>query len=350
MDSLFHQAQTLLTHGLGLARGEVLLILTDGGTGPALCKSFHYAALAAGSEPYTIVFSVQRPLPIQQYCHFVDASLAIELPSLPNPINSLLRAADAAVMVHSDLRMFLSKEMQTQYGSLARTLMFPYLTDANAARLLPRTEQEAEEIRGLTAAVGATLDGSREVVVTSSAGTEIRVLLSTPPTLHDGVAAHGGIKVLPAGQVAFIPASAGVAGRLVIDRTIAAQDYKVLTEPIVFDVEQGTVTNISGGREARLLEQFLLSFNDERVFHVTELAVGTNRLCTTAGIGAPIEDTHTLGIVSFALGCDLHIGGTVPAPVHIDMTMWMPTLAADGRLVLVDGKIERHEISRLMMP
>jgi hypothetical protein len=70
---------------------------------------------------------------------------------------------------------------------------------------------------------------------------------------------------------------------------------------------------------------------------LTELAVGVNPKCKFSGIGAPAEDTHVLGCVSLALGCDVHVGGSHVGPAHIDMTMRYPSITVDGKQLTVEN-------------
>jgi len=153
------------------------------------------------------------------------------------------------------------------------------------------------------------------------------------------VVGSGQMLFLPAGNVARVPDEGSANGVLVIDRTVCANDYKELREPITIEVVAGNAVSITGGMEAKLLREFLKDQGDPRAYHLTELAVGTNPLCRLSGVGAPSEDTHVHGTVSFALGCDVHLGGTTPGPAHVDMTMRFPTLISDGTVVTDQGRL-----------
>ena len=99
------------------------------------------------------------------------------------------------------------------------------------------------------------------------------------------------------------------------------------------------VTAIDGGSEAKKLRDWRAHEDDPEIYHPTELAFGTNGRCRLTGVAAPVEDTHTAGCVSFALGADVHIGGRTSAAAHIDMTMFSATLELDGRAIVRDGSL-----------
>jgi leucyl aminopeptidase (aminopeptidase T) len=129
-------------------------------------------------------------------------------------------------------------------------------------------------------------------------------------------------------------------GRLVIDRSVNAPEFRELLDPIGFTVEKGYVTKIEGGREARRMETFLASLDDGgEAYHLTELGVGTNKRCKVAGVAGPGEDTHTFGCVSLALGADVHLGGETVAGCHLDMTMRAATLTLDDQIVVDSGQL-----------
>jgi 2,5-dihydroxypyridine 5,6-dioxygenase len=214
------------------------------------------------------------------------------------------------------------------------------LTTEDALRMLPTSHEEVEHQAQLVRVCGARFDAARSAHVTSAAGTDLHLLLGQWQTrLHLGIAPPGGLQVLPAGQITRVPNDNSANGVVVIDRSIADGDYRALTEPVILHVKSGKVVSIEGGLEAEKTRLFLERLDDERVYHLTELAIGTNPRCRFAGVGGPAEDTHTWGTVSLALGCDVHIGGGVPGPVHIDMTMLSPSLALDGIEIVRQGRL-----------
>ena len=342
MSLLLRQARVLVHSALQVKEGEDVLILWDGTVSVALRDAFWYAIQEAGARPFLLIYEPLWRRPLKEYCFFTEASVGDKSLELPQPLLGTMSAVDAVVMVHSDMDMLLADELLEVLADGSRILFLPYLSDETAERLLPETGAEAEDVKQLVTRFGAILDAGGAVQVTTPQGTDLSMSLGQWPTnLHTGIARSGVLQVLPAGQVSRVPDEGSANGVLVIDRSIASSDYRKLVEPIRFQIENGNVVSIDGGLEARLVQDFLKSLNDPRVYHLTELGIGTNPRCRYAGTGAPTEDTHTMGIVSLALGCDSHIGGGLPAPVHIDMTMWQPTLHIGDRPVVDQGVLVR---------
>jgi 2,5-dihydroxypyridine 5,6-dioxygenase len=255
----------------------------------------------------------------------------------PRPLVEAARASDAVVMASSDLEFLFSKTIEDILSAGVRIVALPYLTEEGIVRMLPASGDEVQSLRETTERITRVFEKSHSAKVISDAGTDLTVNVGQYPILpHLGVAGKGKWTILPAGQITNIPNDKSAEGTLVIDRTIAANDYKEIGEPVKFTIKHGNVVNIEGGVEAEKLSRFLEDLKHENMYHLTEVAVGVNPKCKFSGIGAPAEDTHALGCVSLALGCDLHLGGSHSGPAHIDMTMRYPSITLDGNKPIVE--------------
>lgn len=336
---LLPQATCALRDHMRVRPGEKLAILWDETVSRSLFEAIRMAAQELEAESTTLTFAPLAYRPIQEYGLFAGRSLQAPL-RLPVILKQALLAADCFLLLCSDTELLFSEDLKEVLRAGKRGLFLPYMDSFNAERMLFTTSQEVEAQARLVDAVGECFEGATEAHVTSKEGTDLRLKLGQWNTLRrKGLPRPGELMFLPAGNVARNPDEGSANGTLVIDRTICANDYKELHEPIIFTIEGGYVSWIEGGMEAKLLAEFLKSLNDPRAYHLTELAVGTNPRCKWSGIGAPSEDTHVLGTVAFALGCDTHIGGGTPGPVHIDMTMRFPTLMIGERTIVQDGRL-----------
>jgi len=336
---LMPHARTLVRDSLSMRAGESVVLLSDGTGSAPLLEALRIATAEEGAVPVVVSYLPVAFRPLKEYCWFAGRSLLPPL-HLPPAVLGALQAADAAVMLIADMEAMLSPDIGMLREAGKRMLMLPHLDSAGARRLLPTSSEEVGAVRATVQRYGEVFVTSHEARVTSAAGTDVQMRIGNWPTrLHHGMPNPGEVQVVPAGQVAVVPNDGTANGVVVIDRTIAHHDYKELHEPIILRVTAGTVTRIEGGVEAHSLQRFLEGLCDERAFHLTELAIGTNPRCKYCGINAPTEDTHAAGTVSFALGCDTHIGGGTPGPVHIDMTMHFSTLVLDGTAVVQDGEL-----------
>ncbi len=338
---LVAQGGAVLSGNLGLSAGDEVLIVWDETVTPDLVEGLRSAAITAGMRPYVLTYQPLNFRPMAEFGLFAGSSLPPEGLPIPRGLETALRSCPVIAFATSDVDflMFSPAFKQILAGG-TRVVSLSYLTTESAIRLLPTHVDEVRALGALTARGGALMAAATEVRVTSPAGTDVTMRLGQySGRTHNGLVAMGTRQSLPAGQVSRVPNDGTANGTVVIDRSIAANDFKALPEPVRFTVRDGSVTSIDGGLEAGKLRRWLEAHSDPRIFHLTELAFGTNHRCRLTGVAAPCEDTHTAGCVSFALGADVHIGGRTVAPAHIDMTMRDATLELDGNAVVKDGML-----------
>jgi 2,5-dihydroxypyridine 5,6-dioxygenase len=341
---LFAKARVAIEYYLEVKKGDTVLIADDQTLTSNTVNAFRFAAEAAGATAIVVSYRNPRFIPLKEYCHMTrllaNPSRQQEEDLFSKPFVEAVRRADAVVMASSDLEFLFSKTIEDILSDGVRIIALPYLTEEGIARMFPSDAAEAQSLKETVERVTHIFEKSRTARVVSDAGTNLTANIGQYPILpHLGVARKGEWTILPAGQVTNIPNDNSAEGTLVIDRTIAANDYKEINEPIKFTIKSGDVVKIEGGVEAEKLRRFMEKLNDKHMYHLTELAVGVNPRCKFSGIGAPTEDTHALGCVSLALGCDLHLGGRNPGPAHIDMTMRYPSLTLDETRTIVEAGV-----------
>lgn len=338
---LFNQAQVMLRDCLGLQRGEELLILWDGTVGQELVAASQYAALSLGARPLLLSFDPLVHRPVREYGLFAGASMLPTPLPVPRSIVRAIEGADRLLFALSDSAIFHFSPDFKEAVRDCTALRLGYLTAEAARRLLPESTEEVLALRELTHRVADIFSRARRARITSRAGTELDLTFGQHDALilDDGVATRGKRRLLPGGQVSRIPDDGSAVGRLVIDRSIGGNDYKELPQPVRMEVRGGNVVSVSGGTDAERFSRFLSGMADPSIYHLTELGIGTNHRCRYTGVVVPSEDTHTLGAISLALGCDLHLGGWVRAGAHVDMTMHFPTLELDGEVVVAEGAL-----------
>lgn len=343
--NLLRRARVALEHALDLDPGNIVVLLTDGSVSADLQAAFVGAADSLGATVTRIAYTPVEPVAMREFGVFAGASLRPQ-PHLPGPAVAALAAADVAVILNSDMAIMFDAGLRTVIGSGSTRLAWaPYASDEAFLRLMPGSAQEWDELGQLTTHVAGRLAGRHRIQVTSPAGTDLQIdiganrLNSSTGAAHSG-AGYGGLEIWPGGQVSTVPDADTARGRLVIDRSINAPRFAAVDAPIECLVETGRVVDVKGGADAADLRDWLSALADDRVYHLTEFGVGTNRRCRLAGVAGPCEDTHTLGCVSFALGADVHLGGTTAAPCHVDMTMHQATVLVDDQSLIIAGQVQ----------
>jgi 2,5-dihydroxypyridine 5,6-dioxygenase len=142
--------------------------------------------------------------------------------------------------------------------------------------------------------------------------------------------------LFPTGEFNVAPVEGSANGTLVIDLTM--HHIGRLLTPIELTVEQGRVTKIDGGAEARILRDYLEEYGDDNAYMCpAEASVGVNAKAIVRGIQR--EDKNIMGTLHFGLGTDIHVGGSVKSKIHMDGVILHPTLYVDGVKRIDNGDI-----------
>jgi leucyl aminopeptidase (aminopeptidase T) len=140
---------------------------------------------------------------------------------------------------------------------------------------------------------------------------------------------------LPAGEVAVAPVEDTAEGVLVIDGSLAL--LGVVKEPITLAFHKGTVTEITGGKEALELKKYLKNLDDPNAYRLAELGIGINEKARI--IGNLLEDEKALRTAHCAIGSNSTVGGKIISKTHIDGIILDPTLEVNGKTILSKGTV-----------
>jgi len=175
----------------------------------------------------------------------------------------------------------------------------------------------------------------KEIKVTTLAGTDLTASIEGRRAIVEaGVASEAGQSAaFSDGEVSLSTIEGTARGIAIIDGPIS---YLGLPrEPIKVEVEKGRVVNISGGREAAILSEWLVRV--ENFDNFAEIGIGVNPEARRNGDWQ--EEKKGLGTAHFALGDNIYYYGKVSSPIHLDMVLYNPTVTIDGNLIAKDGKL-----------
>lgn len=340
LTKLLEKATVVIKDCVKLRPNEELLIVTDETVSISVLNSFRSAACLLDANTLVLTYTPRRFISLREYTLFAGASMQEFDPEPPKGLSAAMKESNAILFLTSDVAMMFSKSLKSLLEEEKKIMFIPYISEENMMRLLPDSSEEVIELKKTTKKVAQLVDECHEARITSPEGTDIKMTFGNYRTncstgvLEPGMGFGGRMDFLPGGQVSRVPNDNSAEGVVVVDRSIAAPEYKALYEPIKFSVEKGDVFEITGGADAKNLKRYFEKLGDSSVYHVTELGIGLNPRCKFAGISGPIEDTHTLGCVSMAFGCDIHIGGTVKGKIHNEGTLANPSLRLNSKTVI----------------
>jgi leucyl aminopeptidase (aminopeptidase T) len=140
----------------------------------------------------------------------------------------------------------------------------------------------------------------------------------------------------PDGEVGVCPREGSTDGTVVWDTSL--HDIGWLDTPIELTVEDGWVTNISGGAEAEQYRQILEEDGDENArYCAAEIALGINPGAEFSG--RMRTDKKAYGSVHIATGDNIDIGGDIESSLHLDGVIGAPTVWIDDRKIAENGEI-----------
>lgn len=199
-------------------------------------------------------------------------------------------------------------------------------------------ECDFETVKPACKAMAAAMAGSKEILLTTEAGTNLRFSAEgrRGNSLYCMVE-KGEFSTIPTVEANVSPLENTANGIIVADSSIPYIGIGILEEPIRFVVENGRITSIEGGRQAKQLIKDLEEKNDPNVYNIAELGVGLNPNCKF--IGFMLEDEGVFGSAHIGIGTSITLGGTVKAACHYDLIMKEATIKADGKLLLDGGKL-----------
>lgn len=200
-------------------------------------------------------------------------------------------------------------------------------------------EADFKSIAPVCKTMADKLANSNEVVLTTANGTNLRYsALGRRGNALYCMVEKGQFSTVPTVEANVSPLEGTANGVVIADGSIPYLGIGVLDEPVKLTIENGFITSIFGGKQAKILEEDLKSKNDPNVYNIAEMGVGLNPCCKF--VGFMLEDEGVYGSVHIGIGTSITLGGTVKASCHYDLIMRDATIVADGELLMESGKVK----------
>ncbi len=311
-------ANTVVNVCAGIKDGEQVVIITEASK-INIAKSIAAAVVSANAEPI-ISFMLPRerdgqepPSTIAKAMKYSDAFIAVVEKSIThtNAVkNAVENGSRGIVLTQFSEDMMISGGLEADFKEVAPT-----------CKAMAKSLENAKQIR-LTTPYGTDLTFSAE-------GRRGNALFC--------IVEKGEFSPIPTIEANVSPLEGTARGKIVADASIPYIGIGLLDEHVTFEVEEGKIISISGGKQAEILKKDLESKNDPNVYNIAELGVGLNPKCRFTGF--MLEDEGVYGTVHIGIGTSITLGGVVKAACHYDVIMTKPTIYVDGVIVLKDGEV-----------
>ena len=188
------------------------------------------------------------------------------------------------------------------------------------------------------------IDKGNELHITTELGTDLKINIKGKKALSvDGkynVPGSGGN--VPIGEVYTPGRGKFIEGKVVIDLSSRTKECtQLIKEPITLEIKNGTVTSITGGKEAENLKDTIYWAHENSEFpwgvkRIGELGIGLNPNAKI--IGSMNIDEKVVGTAHVAIGSNYWFGGTIYSIIHLDQVFNNPKIKVDGKLLSVTQK------------
>jgi leucyl aminopeptidase (aminopeptidase T) len=256
----------------------------------------------------------------------------------PSFLAAAMKAVDLVITLGSvDFGHTAARKAITSQG-----ISYAYIPDLMNQEMinLDVQPQDLLDVMEQTLVIAERVSNARTARITSPSGTDIEIDITARQglPLHPIFRTPGHFAIVPFYyEVACAPVENRASGTVVADGTIVGLPALngVLDEPITWEMEKGRVTNIRGGKKARLLAQLLPSLG-ENANSLGELGIGTNDKMHNLLVGNR-RDNAILGHIHLALGRNVDLGGNQWSPIHADFMVMDAALELDGRPIIGQG-------------
>lgn len=319
--SLFrHQLQAS-----ALSPGEVCACITDTAWNPAYSSACMSAAVCLKAQTFQSVFGWNAPPPTR-------------------PLRAVCEAADLIVYMTSHTLHYRDEIRQAlDRGARVLGCMEP-------PHVLDRLRFDSE-VRQRALIGAAMLESARMIKIESLAGTNLTMDKTGRMALANYGAADtaGHLDFWGLGAVQAAQVEGSTEGRLVLDVGDSVFHLgRYVETPVTIDFEQGKITKIDGGLDARLIRDVLESAG-ENAFLAGHMAWGVDKRAhwtqpitqtpDTGGGGADVESFAGTVQVQIGSNDDVCFGGTIRSRAHLGLCMRGASLSLDGQAVISNGVI-----------
>ena len=330
---MFHEfelgksSDTLVRQLMAIKQDETLVITADTESDPSVVHAVARSAFSVGAKP----MEVWTGTPLQS-----GKAADGFLPS--DALVGALSEADAWLELNK-VPILYSRTYERAHAANAklRHLMLGGMDAAMMTRCIGRTNYAV--LGALVAEIGRRIVASARIRITSPAGTDIQFANRPdwPIIAVDGRADQPGTHTL-GGMMAWAPDFETTDGEIMIDGAVSKIGIDRLGAPIKLHIRAGEITEVQGGYEARVYEEWMRSFNHPQMLRLAHTGLGFLPRARLSGIMS--EQERIWGCSVWGVGDSaafLTPPHGFPGPSHNDGISLNCSLWLDDTLVMNEG-------------
>jgi len=200
----------------------------------------------------------------------------------------------------------------------ARVITMPDITEDIYLRCVAVDYKKMKEE---TDRIGDMIRG-KNLTVTARGGTDMFMSLGNRKVdSWCGIPRPGETSNIPDGETGGAPLEGKSEGKIVVD---------TVKNPFTITVEKGEMADCTNDEVWKLHDV-------ENGRNLAEFAIGTNPKARI--VGNILEDEKVKGTAHIAFGTNKSMGGLIQSSVHMDYVFWKPTIMANNKILIKEGKV-----------
>lgn len=298
--------------------GEVVVISTDTNK-LRIAEALAAATVGVGGEPVVVMITPTGAHGAQ----------------LPEPVVAACREADVFFLPTTYSQTHTDARIQAINAGARGCTMCEITEDCLCGSTVLA---DYEELDVIGRKLGAALDETSMVRVTTDSGTDLKGVVTGRPVQYEtGLFRNPGeFAAFPNSEINISPIEGTVEGTAVVD--VRIMGIGVVDEaPVTCRFENGELVGAEGGPVATRFWEMMQGYGDSTALNTAEFGIGLNKLGRI--YASNLEDLGRLGNFHIGLGSNYAIGGNVKAPCHVDITLRHARVEFDGQAVLDDQTI-----------
>lgn len=333
---LGHASAVLCRDLLGLKEGETCIITADTESDFRVVNATASAAFSCGAKP--MVITIPAPLGVGKAAD----------PMLPSgALTAALKEADVWIEFNNKWLLYSTPyDIALEENRKLKHQCLVGMTSEMMVRCIGRIDHRLlseflKRVKDLTVR-------AKQWRFTTPAGEDVEFENSADKNrvygMDDGYAREPGSHMM-SGQIGWTPEWDTINGTIVFDGSISPP-IGLLSEPVSLEVKRGKVERIEGGKEARVFESWLKSFDDPQMLILAHVCWGFNPGAKLTG--EILEDERVWGATEWGLGnigsC-LVLPDGISAASHTDGICLNTSAWLDGEQLLREGEVVHPDLS-----
>jgi len=331
---LFNASYKLVNDVLKVRDGEEVVITMDTGSDLQVATAIAQASVINGDKPLIV---------LRNEASVVGKAMDRFIPV--KTLSAVLSNADVWVSLDRSYLIYSTPYEKAMEVGRARYMELSGFNQDMLVRLVGRVNIQA--IYELQRRLARITSRVRRMRITTELGTDVEFEndLNRPVLVEGEVNGPGEYMLF--GQVDWAPIEGSINGVVVIDGMIWPP-IGILKSPVRLRIKDGRITEVGGNPEARILERWLKSFNDEKMFMTAHVTYGCHpnaRLSENI-----VESERVWGAVVWGFGSQSSTfrGRLGLASSHVDAVMLDSTIYGDGELIVKNGEFVHKELQDII--